>query len=94
MGRRVDFVLSDEEREVLQRWARQPKTSQALALLSRIVLAAAEGRPSAEIAAELGVNPSTVGRWRGRFAERGLDGLHDDPRPGQPRKITETTSSG
>jgi transposase len=30
-----------------------------------------------------------VGRWRGRFAERGLDGLHDEPRPGQPRKITD-----
>lgn len=89
MGARVDFVLGEEDREVLERWARRPKTSQALALRSRIVLAAAEGRPSTEIASELGVNPSTVGRWRGRFARLGLDGLHDEPRPGQPRKITD-----
>jgi transposase len=31
----------------------------------------------------------TVGKWRKRYAERGLDGLLDEPRPGQPRKITD-----
>jgi transposase-like protein len=35
---------------------------------------AAEGATSNEIASQLGCNPSTVGRWRGRFAKRGLDG--------------------
>src|SRR5207249_1344268 len=34
-------------------------------------------------------NRSTVGRWRGRFAERGLDGLHDEPRPGKRRSISD-----
>ena len=43
---RVEVVLSDEEREVLERWARRPKSAQALALRCRIVLAAAEGEPS------------------------------------------------
>src|SRR5881227_3823794 len=80
-------VLSDEEREVLERWARRPKSAQALALRCRIVLAAADGESSKEIAGRLGCNRSTVGRWRGRFAERGLDGLHDEPRPGKPRSI-------
>jgi hypothetical protein len=28
-----------------------------------------------------------VGRWRGRFARRGFDGLHDKPRLGKPRSI-------
>ncbi len=37
----------------------------------------------------VGGQPSTVGRWRGRFAASGVDGLHDHPRLGQPRKITD-----
>ena len=87
MPQRAEVVLRDEEREVLERWARRPKSAQALALRCRIVLAAAEGESSKEIAARLGCNRSTVGRWRGRFAECGLDGLHDEPRPGRPRSI-------
>jgi transposase len=89
MAQRVEVVLTGEEREVLERWARRPTSAQALALRCRIVLAAAEGRPSQEIAAELGCNADTVGRWRGRFARRGLDGLHDEPRPGKPRTISD-----
>ena len=87
MPQRAEVVLRDEEREVLERWARRPKSAQALALRCRIVLAAAEGESSKEIATRLGCNRSTVGRWRGRFAECGLDGLHDEPRPGKPRSI-------
>jgi transposase len=89
MPQRAEVVLSDEERETLERWARRPKSSQALAFRCRIVLAAAEGRSSTEIAAELGCTGSTVGRWRGRFARRGIDGLHDEPRPGKPRTISD-----
>jgi transposase len=84
-----EVVLADEERDALERWARRPKSSQALALRCRIVLAAAEGKSNLEIAAELGCNRLTVGRWRCRFAERRLDGLHDEPRPGKPRSITD-----
>jgi transposase len=87
MPQRVEVVLGDEEREVLERWARRPKSSQALALRCRIVLAAAEGEQSNEIAARLDCHRSTVGKWRGRFAQRGLDGLRDEPRPGKPRSI-------
>jgi transposase len=89
MAKRAEIVLDPEEREVLERWVRRPKTSQALAFRCRIVLAAAEGATSKEIASQLGCNPSTVGRWRGRFATRGSDGLHDEPRPGKPRSITD-----
>ena len=89
MPQLAQVVLSDEEREVLERWARRPKSAQALALRCRIVLAAADGVASKEIAARLGCSKSTVGRWRGRFARAGLDGLHDEPRPGTPRTITD-----
>ena len=63
------------------------RAAQALALRCRIVLAAAEGRVELEIASAVGCSPDTVGRWRGRFARRGFDGLHDEPRPGKPRSI-------
>src|SRR5438105_6482068 len=89
MPQRAEVVVRDEEREVLERWARRPKSAQALALRCRIVLAAADGESSKEIAARLGCNRSTVGRWRGRFAECGLDGLHDEPRPGRRRTISD-----
>jgi transposase len=87
MPQRVEVVLGQGEREVLERWARRPKSAQALALRCRIVLAAADGLPSKDIAAQLGCSTQTVGRWRGRFAQRGIDALHDEPRPGKPRSI-------
>ena len=60
MPPRAEVVLSEQEREVLERWARRPKSAQALALRCRIVLAAADGEPSKEIAARLGC---TARRW-------------------------------
>ena len=93
MGRRgrptAQIVLSDDERETLERWARRPTTGQALAMRCRIVLAAATGATNQQIAADVGCNPTTVGKWRARFAVKRLDGLMDEPRPGQPRKITD-----
>jgi transposase len=83
----VEIRLSAEERSTLERWARRHSSSQALALRSKIVLACAAGATHSEIAAELGCNPVTVGKWRHRFAEARLDGLVDAPRPGAVRSI-------
>ena len=55
MGKLAEVVVSAEEREVLERWARRPSSAQALAFRCRVVLAAAEGKSSTEIAAELGL---------------------------------------
>ena len=83
----VEIDLSADERKTLQRWARRHSSSQAL-LRCRIVLACAEGdRTHAEIAAALGCNPSTVTKWRRRFAADRLDGLVDAPRPGAARSV-------
>lgn len=80
--------LTDEERVQLSRWERRRKSSQALALRSRIVLRCAEGLPNKEVAAAVGASQATVGKWRSRFCELRLDGLMDDPRPGRPATIT------
>jgi len=81
--------LAAEERERLEEWARRPKTSQALAQRSRIVLECAGGRANTVVARKLGLTHQTVGKWRQRFVERRLDGLLDEPRPGAPRKVTD-----
>jgi transposase len=85
----VAIKLTDEELAALERWARRPTSAQALALRSRIVLAAADGRSNAEIARSLGISRPTVTKWRSRFVEYRLDGLVDEPRPGRPRTITD-----
>ncbi len=86
---KAELELTDNERETLERWARRPKSSQLLALRSRIVLACGRGLTNTEVSSELGVTMPTVGKWRQRFVERRLDGLLDEPRPGAPRKISD-----
>jgi transposase len=85
----VPIELTVGEREQLQSWSRRHTSAQALALRSRIVLTAAEGLTNTEVAARLGIKRATAAKWRTRFAEARLDGLTDEPRPGQPRTITD-----
>src|SRR6266542_2451416 len=85
---KTELVLTDEEREQLLRWSRRRKSSQALALRSRIVLACADGVDNKAVAAQLGCAAATVGKRRGRFGAHGLDGLTDEPRPGRPAVIS------
>lgn len=89
MPRLKPLVLTDIEREKLLAWARRPKTSQRLALRSRIVLAAAAGDANGDIAIDMNITPQTVGKWRQRFLEARLEGLVDEPRPGAPRSISD-----
>jgi transposase len=83
------LTVTPEERETLERWARRPKTAQALAQRARLVLTCAAGRPNTAVAAALRVSQPTVGKWRRRFLAKRLDGLLDEPRPGAPRTITD-----
>ena len=86
---KAELVLTDDERRELERVARRAKSSQALALRCRIVLACAEpGATNTTVAAALGVSQPTVGKWRARFVEHRFEGLEDEPRVGRPPSIS------
>ena len=82
-------MLTEDERRTLQGWAKRGKTAQVLAHRARIILRCADGLPNTAVAAEIGITRDTVGKWRGRFIDRRLDGLSDEPRPGAPRTLSD-----
>jgi len=84
---KAQLMVSAEQREVLEAWSRRRTTAQALALRARIILGCAETDHNGDVAERLGVTRQTVGRWRMRFIENGVEGLLDEPRPGAPRQI-------
>jgi transposase len=86
---KAELVVTTEQRETLESWLRRRKTAQSLAQRARIVLECAEGRTNREVAQHLELNDKTVGKWRRRFVESGVDGLLDEPRPGAPRSISD-----
>ena len=91
MARRVlpALNISDSDRERLEAWTRRAATGQSLALRSRIVLMCATGLPNMSVAKHLRTTNATVGKWRQRFVDAGLDGLMDEPRPGAPRTVND-----
>ena len=82
--------LMAEEKEKLTMLARRPKSSQAIAMRARIVLACAEGLSNGAAANKLHITGATVCKWRERFRVSRLEGLLDEPRPGAPRSIADT----
>jgi hypothetical protein len=79
---KAPLVLGDEERLTLERLATRRNSAQAIALRARIVVACPSGKTNRQVAGELKVAESTVGKWRSRFVARRLDGRHDEDRPG------------
>ena len=76
---------------MLEARCRSPCTLQRDLKRARIVLLAAAGRSTRSIAKEVGVQPRIVSLWRHRFADQGLEGLRDKPRPGKEPIYTKAT---
>jgi putative transposase len=95
--RAIRVILSEREQEELLRITKRHRSPQQQARRARIVLAAAQGHSSAQIAHDLAINVDTVRLWRDRWVALqgiGLDTLsiaerlQDAPRPGAPARIT------
>ena len=92
MSRRAtELHVSVEDRTVLESWVRSGKTERRMADRARLILAAADGLSTNEIARRFGTRPATVSKWRVRFSRAGLSGLQDAPRPGARRRYDENT---
>jgi transposase len=72
-----------EVRQQLSSMSRSRSEEARLVERARIILACLEGKENQEVAQEQGLAVATVSKWRKRFAERGLKGLGDRPRPGK-----------
>ncbi len=83
------IILSEDEQEQLRAMRRQPKAQARYVERAQIILRAAEGMASKEIARQLRVGSAMVSKWRTRFEREGLSGLHDDHREGRPPLLDE-----
>lgn len=90
-GVATPIELMEEGRETLEAWVRKTTTEQRLVQRARIVLEAATGKATKEIAVSVQMRPATVSKWRTRFAEDRLAGLQDAPRSGKPASYDGTT---
>jgi transposase len=91
MGRRsIPSTISEDDRAVLEAWARGRSTPARLVERAKIVLASARGLTLREIVAEVGCGFETAHRWKTRFDAKGVEGIRKDaPRGGRPRSVPE-----
>lgn len=83
------ILLKDEERQQLNSIANSRSLPHGLVTRARIVLMAADGVSNAAIADKLDLSAQSVCLWRKRYLEHGIEGLHEELRPGRPRSISD-----
>lgn len=79
------IVLNDDEKKQLVSLANSRALPHGLVQRAQIVLACADGEANIAIAKRLKLNKATVGKWRQRYRQLGIEGLHEELRPGRPR---------
>src|SRR5438552_18495844 len=88
MGRpKATLELSSGQRQQLESIAGSRSRPAGVVNRARIVLMSAAGETNQQIARRLGLSQATVGKWRRRFWQQDVTGLHDELRPGRPRSI-------
>ena len=87
------ILLSLEEREKLEAYARRGSAEHRLVQRVQMVLLRASGVEVLDVARRLGVDRNTVWRWCDRYIEKGFVGLFDRPRSGRPRSLSLRSST-
>jgi transposase len=88
---KLPVALSDADKIELTRRTKAASSTLQAALRARIVLLASTGLDNAVIAKQWGTSRVTVGLWRSRFVDLGLEGLETFDRPGRPSSLTNET---
>lgn len=83
------LVLDEEQRSQLMALSRSNSMPHGLVQRARIILASADGLSNKAVAERVGLTPNVVGKWRRRFLEAGIAGLHDELRTGRPRSYDD-----
>jgi transposase len=87
------ITLTAAERHTLKRLAYSHTAGHQQVIRARIIRDAARGYSNAKIAVRQQVTVDTVRRWRNRYADQGMAGLNDRPRPGRPPQFTPTQTA-
>ena len=85
-------VLTHDQRQTLEQWARGRSLPARQVERARIVLLAASGEQDIAIGDQLRITNQKAARWRKRFLDGGIAGLEKDaPRPGRTPSIPTAT---
>jgi putative transposase len=83
------IVLAEEQNKQLTSLAQSRALPHGLVQRAKIILHAAEGLSNTEIAERLKMSKPSVGKWRQRYLDMGIQGLEESLRPGRPRSIAD-----
>lgn len=89
MPQAITVTVTPEERAQLEAIVRSRSLPHGLVRRAQIILGSADGVSSMELAHRHQVSRPTIGRWRRRWCESGIAGLHTEMRPGRPRSIDD-----
>lgn len=79
------ITLSPQETDVLKKIVHSPTAEVRQVFRANIILLSARGKRTKHIAKMLKTRPTTVSKWRKRFAQKWMDGLMDAERSGAPK---------
>lgn len=91
MRRAAEVALTVDQRAELETIVRAGTSPQRTVRRTQVVLLAAKGLTNKRIARRMGMGINAVGKWRNRYAQRGLAGLlHDQPGRGRKPRVDAT----